>query len=88
MYLLVSLQFKYDINKVQLKMLQITSHEAQQRVTIRCKNLAIDQPKFRGFKKGTHLTAEILQSGCEVSSKDFKLCTEFCLSVYLFVFLS
>lgn len=64
---MVSMQFQYDINTVQMKMLQITSHQAQQQVTIRCKNLAIDQPKFRGFKKGTHIAPELTSNGCDVS---------------------
>ena len=62
------MQLTYAINKVQLKMLQITSHTAQQTVTIKCKNLQLGshQPKFTGFKK-TSLAPEVLSNGCDVN---------------------
>lgn len=69
------LQFAYSISKVQLKMLQIQSRQATQRLTIRCKNYALGEnlPTFTGFKRntvfasGSQLAAEIVSNGCEVS---------------------
>ena len=73
--LFLSFQLSYAINKVQLKMLQITSHTAQQTVTVRCKNLQLSnhQPLFTGFRK-SKLAPETTASGCNVSS---------CRSVFL-----
>ena len=66
----MSAQIKYGINKVQLKMLQITSRRAEQALTIHCKNLAFvdEQLTFRGFKSGTTLRARSLKNGCSVST--------------------
>ena len=65
-----SMQVKYDINKVQLKMLQITSRRAEQAITIRCKNLAFvdGQLTFHGFKSGTTIRPNNINNGCLVSS--------------------
>ena len=63
------MQLTYAINKVQLKMLQITSHTAQQRVSIKCKNLQLGshQPKFTGGFKKASLAPQVLSNGCDVS---------------------
>lgn len=63
------MQLTYAINKVQLKMLQITSHTAQQTVTIKCKNLQLgsNQPKFTGGFKRASLAPQVLSNGCDVS---------------------
>ena len=68
-FIFLSLQLTYAINKVQLKMLQITSHTAQQTVTVKCKNLQLGshQPKFTGGFKKTRLAPQVLSSGCDVS---------------------
>lgn len=63
------MQLTYAINKVQLKMLQITSHTAQQTVSIKCKNLQLGshQPKFTGGFKKASLAPQVLSNGCDVS---------------------
>lgn len=63
-------KLRYAINKVQLKMLQITSHTAQQTVTIKCQNLQLGnhQPKFAGGFKKASLAPQVLSNGCDESS--------------------
>ena len=69
LYLTFVMQLTYAINKVQLKMLQITSHTAQQTVSIKCKNLQLGshQPKFTGGFKKASLAPQVLSNGCDVS---------------------
>lgn len=69
----------YDINKVQLKMLQITSRHAEQHVTIRCHNLAFDDRDvmFHTMKAGSSISPQVFSSGCSVS------CIECITSLYL-----
>ena len=70
-----TLQFSYEISKVQLKMLQMTSLGAQQTVTVHCKNLglAADELTFQSFKRGvqfsmgTRLAPKVISDGCGVS---------------------
>jgi hypothetical protein len=52
-----------------LKMLQITSHTAQQTVSIKCRNLQLGshQPKFTGGFKKASLAPQVLSNGCDVS---------------------
>ena len=61
-------QFTYGISKVQLKMLQITSRSAQQKLTIRCRNIALSNklPTFKGFSRKTDLTPTVMSNGCKV----------------------
>ena len=62
------LQFASTISKVQLKMLQITSHVAEQSLTLRCRNLdtLTKHPTFKGFGKRAAVTPELLSNGCKV----------------------
>ena len=59
----------YDINKVQLKMLQITSRHAEQQVNIRCHNLAFDNRDvmFHTMKAGSSISPQVYSNGCSVS---------------------
>ena len=56
---------------VQLKMLQMTSKQAEQRITIQCRNLAVS-PIFTGFRRGTLLELEgdfapqVIRNECSV----------------------
>lgn len=63
------LQVKYNIKKVQLKMLQITSRHAEQAVTVRCKNLAFKdrELKFHTMKSGSSIKPHSFSDGCSVS---------------------
>jgi hypothetical protein len=60
----------YNINKVQLKMLQITSRRAEQTVTVRCKNLAFsdDGLKFHSMKSGSSIKPRTFTNGCSEAS--------------------
>lgn len=72
---LAHFQFLYAISKVQLKMLQLSSLNAEQTVTIRCKNvgLSLGEMNFKGFKRGTQFSSEsgrvpeVISDGCAVS---------------------
>ena len=63
------LQIKYDINKVQLKMLQITSRHAEQAVTVHCRNIAFSgkELKFHSMKPGSPIRPQTSNNGCSVS---------------------
>jgi hypothetical protein len=77
--------FLYNINPVQLKLLQISSLFAEQRVTIHCKALKLSA-SFSGYKKGTVFTSDkhsqnpkLINDGCSMalserssSTYDFK----------------
>lgn len=62
-------QVKYNINKVQLKMLQITSRHAEQAVTVHCKNLAFKDRElmFHTMKSGSFIKPHTFSDGCSVS---------------------
>lgn len=63
------IQVKYNINKVQLKMLQITSQHAEQAVTVHCKNLAFKDRElmFHTMKSGSSIKPHSFSDGCSVS---------------------
>lgn len=63
-------QFSYEVSKVQLKMLQIQSLAAEQTVTIRCRNLALQdhQPDFHGFRRRVSLSPLLRSAGCQALS--------------------
>ena len=68
-------QFVSTINKVQLKMLQVTSRSAEQLLTIRCQKveLASKKPSFRGFNRKGLAAPELLSDTCKVEKKGLKL---------------
>ena len=71
------MQFQYNVNRVQLMMLQINSRSAQQKVTVQCQNTGV-MPSFEGFKHDDLFTTDnkddgssmveldTLQNGCSV----------------------
>lgn len=62
-------QFASVINKVQLKMLQVTSRSAEQLLTIRCQKveLASKKPSFRGFNRKGLAVPEPLSDTCKTA---------------------
>lgn len=65
------MKVKYDINKVQLKMLQITSRHAEQEVTVHCRNIAFNKNDlvFHSMKSGSSIMPRTYSDGCSVSHK-------------------
>jgi hypothetical protein len=63
-------QFKYNINKVQLKMLQITSRHAEQALTVHCRNLVFEDQEllFHSMKPGSFITPHTFSDGCSTPS--------------------
>ena len=74
------LQFTYSVSKAQLKMLQVTSNQAQQTVTIQCRNVGTSSnpASFTGFRRGVRLHPNTLSNGCEV----MRFMT--CIFIYLY----
>ena len=70
----ISPQITYNINKVQLKMLQITSRHAEQALTVHCRNFVFEDQEllFHGMKPGSFITPQTFSDGCTVSCHNRK----------------
>lgn len=70
------IQFSYEINIVQLKLLQMSSLQANQRVTMHCQGMTELRVSFSGFKRGSLFrssehsnSVSLVHNSCSVSQQ-------------------